>query len=161
MKTSAAKEGNPGAAFDKEATMKAIPRGILLLVIFTPAMAQIPNPKIYIAPAEGFESYLAAGITKKHVPAQIVTDEKEADYILKPTPVDQKTESTGSKITRCLFIYCAGIEGSNTVSVQLVDRKTSTAVWAYNVHKSGHKNFQSSAEACAKHLKNWLQHTGN
>ena len=30
----------------------------------------------------------------------------------------------------------------------------------YNVKKGGSSNFQSSAEACAKHLKNWLQHTG-
>jgi hypothetical protein len=30
----------------------------------------------------------------------------------------------------------------------------------YNVKKGGSSNFQSSAEACAKHLKNWRQHTG-
>ena len=59
-----------------------------------------------------------------------------------------------------LFAYCAGIEGSQTASVSLIDAKTKAVVWAYNVHKGGSSNFQSSAEACAKHLKNWLEHKG-
>jgi len=75
--------------------------------------------------------------------------------------VVEKPESTGGKIARCLFLYCIGIEGSNTVSVQLIDQKANAVLWAYNVKKAGHGNFQSSADACAKHLKRWLQHTGN
>jgi hypothetical protein len=55
---------------------------------------------------------------------------------------------------------CAGIEGSQTASVTLIDTKTNTVVWAYNVRKVGSSNFQSSAEACAKHLKEWLEHKG-
>ncbi len=122
--------------------------------------AQISNPKIYIAPQNGFETYLAGAFTKKGVPAQIVVAPEAADYILSPAPVQQKPESAGGKIARCLFAYCAGIEGSQTASVSLIDAKTKAIVWAYNVKKGGSSNFQSSAEACAKHLKNWLQHTG-
>jgi hypothetical protein len=122
--------------------------------------AQVSNPKIYIAPQNGFETYLAGAFTKKNVPAQIVTAPETADYILSPAPVQQKPESAGGKIARCLFAYCAGIEGSQTASVSLIDAKTKGIVWAYNVKKGGSSNFQSSAEACAKHLKNWLQHTG-
>jgi hypothetical protein len=122
--------------------------------------AQISNPKIYIAPQNGFETYLAGAFTKKSVPAQIVVEAEAADYILSPAPVQQKPESAGGKIARCLFAYCAGIEGSQTASVSLIDAKTKAIVWAYNVKKGGSSNFQSSAEACAKHLKNWLQHTG-
>ena len=124
------------------------------------AQAQIPNPKIYIAPQNGFESYLAGAFTKKNVPAQMVQTEEAADYILSPAPVEQKPESSAGKVARCLFAYCAGIEGSQTASVSLIDAKTKAIVWAYNVKKGGSSNFQSSAEACAKHLKNWLQHTG-
>jgi len=122
--------------------------------------AQIQNPKIYIAPQNGFETYLAGAFTKKSVPAQIVVAPDTADYILSPAPVQQKPETAGGKIARCLFAYCAGIEGSQTASVSLIDAKTNAIVWAYNVKKGGSSNFQSSAEACAKHLKNWLQHTG-
>ncbi|HUI76049.1 MAG TPA: hypothetical protein VLX32_13955 [Candidatus Acidoferrum sp.] len=133
----------------------------ILAVAFAPlAHAQNPNPKIYIAPQNGFESYLAGAFTKKNVPAQMVQTEEAADYILSAAPVQQKPESAGGKIARCLFVYCAGIEGSQTASVSLIDAKTKAVVWAYNVRKSGSSNFQSSAEACAKHLKNWLEHTG-
>src|SRR5882762_7321773 len=85
---------------------------------FTPSgHAQISNPKIYIAPQNGFETYLAGAFTKKSVPAQIVMEQEAADYILSPAPVQQKPESAGGKIARCLFAYCAGIEGSQTASV--------------------------------------------
>jgi len=136
---------------------------IAALAVFAPILnhAQTANPKIYIAPQNGFESYLAGAFTKKSVPAQVVQTEEAADYILTPAPVVQKPESAGGKIARCLFAYCAGIEGSQTASVSLVDTKTKAVVWAYNVKKGGSSNFQSSAEACAKHLKHWLEHTGN
>jgi hypothetical protein len=91
----------------------------------------------------------------------MVQTPEAADYILSAAPVEQKPESTGGKVARCLFAYCAGIEGSQTASVTLVDAKTNAVVWAYNVRKGGSSNFQSSAEACAKHLKHWLEHTGN
>ena len=125
------------------------------------SQAQTAYTKIYIAPDNGYESYLAGAFTKKSVPAQIVQTEEAADYILKPAPVEQKPESTGGKVARCLFAYCAGIEGSQTASVTLIDAKTKSVVWAYNVKKGGSSNFQSSAEACAKHLKQWLEHKGN
>jgi hypothetical protein len=133
---------------------------IIALALAPVGHAQISNPKIYIAPQNGFETYLAGAFTKKSVPAQIVIAPEAADYILSPAPVQQKPESAGGKIARCLFAYCAGIEGSQTASVSLIDAKTKAIVWAYNVKKGGSSNFQSSAEACAKHLKNWLQHTG-
>jgi hypothetical protein len=132
----------------------------LAFLVPTLGQAQMSYPKIYIAPQNGYESYLAGAFTKKNVPAQIVQTGEASDYILKAAPVEQKPESTGGKIARCMFAYCAGIEGSQTASVTLVDTKTNTVVWAYNVKKGGSSNFQSSAEACAKHLKEWLEHRG-
>jgi hypothetical protein len=151
--------------YTKEVSMKKLFGNAALLCILAFAVApfaraQTPNPKIYIAPQGGFESYLAGAFTKKNVPAQMIQTEEGADYILSPAPVEQKPESAGGKIARCLFAYCAGIEGSQTASVSLIDARTKAVVWAYNFHKGGSSNFQSSAEACAKHLKNWLEHTG-
>jgi hypothetical protein len=136
---------------------------IAILSVLAPIVsyAQATYPKIYIAPQNGYESYLAGAFTKKNVPAQMVQTEDTADYVLSPAPVEQKPESAGGKIARCLFAYCAGIEGSQTASVTLIDVKTKNVVWAYNVRKGGSSNFQSSAEACAKHLKNWLEHKGS
>jgi hypothetical protein len=134
---------------------------IVALMIFAPiSYSQTLNPKVYIAPQNGFESFLAGAFTKKNVPAQMVQTAEAADYILSAAPVQQKPETAGGKIARCLFAYCAGIEGSQTASVTLIDAKTKAVVWAYNVRKGGSSNFQSSAEACAKHLKNWLEHKG-
>ena len=136
---------------------------IAAFLVFVPVLAhsQTANPKIYIAPQNGFESYLAGAFTKKNVPAQMVQAPESADFILSAAPVQQKPESAGGKIARCLFASCAGIEGSQTASVSLVNTKTNAVVWAYNVRKAGSSNFQSSAEACAKHLKSWLEHKGN
>ena len=139
--------------------------GVLLAILSVPALSRtkpnatvvkVKQTKIYIQPQQGFETYIAAAFTKKHVPAVVVLDPKDANFVLSSTPVKVKTESTGSKITRCLFVYCIGMEGVQTVSVQLVDPKTKGLVWAYTVHKAAH-SYQSSAEAIAKHLKKFLE----
>jgi hypothetical protein len=109
--------------------------------------------KIYVAPQDGFETYIAAAFTKKHVAVTLVSDAEHADYVLEAAPIAHKPESTGSKVARCLFAYCAGIEGTESASVRLVDQKTKAIVWGYTVNK-GHQREQSLAEAIAKHMEN-------
>jgi len=113
------------------------------------------GPSIYVMPDNGFETNIIAALEKKHVPVQIVTEKTQADYVLTATSVEIHKESAGGKIARCLFAYCAGIDDSGDVSVQMVDSHTNTVVWGYNVAKQrANKNRQSMAEAIAKHLKN-------
>jgi len=114
------------------------------------------EPTIYIAPQNGFETYIAAAITKKHAPIAMTENRDEADYVLESVE-EAHEESTGGKIARCLFAYCAGIEGTSNASVQLMDQKTKHILWAYEVRKAGAHNQQSKAEAIAKHLKEWLE----
>jgi len=129
---------------------------VLMLVASLPSLAQL-RPTVYIAPQNGFETYLSAAIEKKSVPIDVVTDETQATYVLKPSAVEIKQESTGSKVTRCLFLSCAGIEDKGNVSVQLIETSSSKMVWAYSVNKQrGGKNEQSMAEAVAKHLKEFV-----
>ena len=111
------------------------------------------RPTLFITPAEdGFETYLAAAMMKKEVPVTLVTKADGATYILKASAVEIRQESTGSKVARCLFAYCAGIEDKGNTSVQL--EKGDTIAWSYAVNKGrGEKNRQSLAEAIAKHLK--------
>ena len=132
----------------------------LAISLATIAVAQTSRPSVYIEPQNGFETYLAAAMAKKHVPADIVTDATKATYVLKAAPVEIKQESTGGKIARCLFAYCAGIEDKGSVSVQLVEVGSSKMMWAYSVNKQrgGGKNQQSMAEAVAKHFKEFLEH---
>jgi hypothetical protein len=81
-----------------------------------------------------------------------------ATFTLKAAQLEIQKESTGSKVVKCLFAYCADIEDKASTSVQLVDQD-GTVVWSYAVNKGrGAKNRQSMAEAIAKHLKSEYFH---
>ena len=138
--------------------MKRVMLLFVLVACSLPSLAQITRPTVYIEPQNGFETFLAAAIAKKQAPVDVVTDPTKATYMLKAAPVEIKQESTGGKIARCLFAYCAGIEDKGNVSVQLIDASSSKMLWAYSVNKQrgGGKNQQSMAEAVAKHLKEFL-----
>jgi hypothetical protein len=136
----------------------------LLLAASLAAFAAEPQrPTIYIEPQNGFETYIAAAIAKKDVPLDVVIEQTKATYVLRSAPVEIKQESTGGKIARCLFAYCAGIEDKGNVSVQLIETGSSKMLWAYSVNKQrgGSKNQQSMAEAVAKHLKDFLSKKAN
>jgi hypothetical protein len=135
-------------------TYKCVAVTVLLFAVAFPCFAQA---KVYIQPDNGFETYVSAAFTKKHVPVVVVSEQDAATFILQPTPVDVKTESPGSKVARCLFLYCAGIQGEQTVSIQLINPRTKATVWAYTVRKYDAHAYQSSAEAIAKHLKQFLE----
>jgi hypothetical protein len=114
-----------------------------------------PTTSIFVTPDHGFETDIIAGLQKKSVPVVIVTDPAQADYTLSANEVQIHQESGASKVVRCLFAYCLGIEDSGNVSVQLVDNHINAIVWGYNVAKqNGQRNRQSMAEAIAKHLNN-------
>lgn len=133
----------------------------VLLVLFASSVsfAQLSRSTVYLEPQQGFETYLAAAFAKKGVPLDVVTDQTKATYVLKSAPVEIKQESTGGKIARCLFAYCAGIEDKGNVSVQLIEASSTKMLWAYSVNKQrgGSKNQQSMAEAVAKHCKEFLE----
>ena len=124
----------------------------LLLVILTALVAVEPTKlpagsKIYVAPGDGFDTFLSAALTKKKVPVTILADKDKADFIL-----EAASQSDKAGWARTVFM---GQTGSNEeASVRLLNAKTSEVVFAYAVHKrnSAHGK-QSSAEACAKHIK--------
>ena len=126
---------------------------ILMLCLLLVQSPQATKPTLYITPSEdNFEVYLAAAMTKKKVPVTVIKKAEEADLVLTTAGVEIQKQSTGSKIARCLFVYCAGIEDRGTTSVEVTHG--STVVWSYSVNKGrGQKNRQSLAEAIAKHLK--------
>jgi hypothetical protein len=139
--------------------MKKIGVLLVLVVASLSAAQQTSRPTVYLEPQQGFETHIAAAIAKKSVPVDVVTDKNKAIYILRSAPVEVKSESTGGKIARCLFAYCAGIEDKGNVSVQLIAASSTKMVWAYSVNKqrgaarTSSKNQQSMAEAVAKHSK--------
>ncbi len=116
-----------------------------------------PPAKIFIEPQAGFETYVTAAFFKKHVNATIARDKTDADYILRSGDFSTQEERSGlGKLARCAYAFCIGIDGMQTVSVELTNR-ANEVVWAYSVRKIGTASYQSSAEAIAKHLREFLK----
>jgi hypothetical protein len=113
------------------------------------ASATIPRgARVFIGPVEGgYDIYLAAAMHKKEVPIVIVTDRAKADFEL--SGVSQSEKAGWAKI-----VFWGDTSSREEASVKLVNLKTSTVVWGYNVSKGASaRGKQSSAESCAKHLK--------
>lgn len=105
---------------------------------------------VYITPMNGFEIYLAAAFANKKVPMQVVTRREDADYIL-----DGTAQSKKAGWSRIIFKGQTG--SAETASVELLDRAGNVR-WAYSVNKGNSVHGeQSSAEACAKHLKQAIE----
>jgi len=134
--------------------MKRVLLALAITFAAVNASAQAQKHMVYIEPTEdGFEVYLTAALHKKGVPVSVVSNRELAAFTLKAAEVQVEKQSTGSKVARCLFAYCAGIEDSASTSVTLVS-KEGIVEWSYSVNKGrGSKNRQSMAEAIAKHLK--------
>src|SRR2546430_6749932 len=82
-----------------------------------------PSASIFVQSTDdGFQTYIVAAIVKKKVPANLVDREELASLTLRAARVEVHEESTGSKVVKCLFAYCADIADKANTSVQLVDR---------------------------------------
>jgi hypothetical protein len=123
----------------------------LVVTTWTIALAAektIPEgSKVFIAPMGGFETYIKAAIEKKKVKVTIVEGRDRADFELTGSAESQKA-STAKKVIMLDW------HSKEQASIQLADIKSSEVIFAYSVHKaSSAHGKQSSAEACAKHLK--------
>jgi hypothetical protein len=111
------------------------------------SMKIVAGAKVYIAPMEGFESYLVAAFGKKKVQLIPVADQNQADYVIAGTSVDKK--AGWAKMA-----FMGNIHSDNAASITMTDRRTGAIVYAYAVDKkSTLHGQQTTAEACAKHLE--------
>lgn len=95
-----------------------------------------------------FGDAISAALVKKQVPVTVVTDPAKAQWTIKSVS-SQKEDSTGTKVAKMAF----GMGGGFTKfegTIQVIDNESSAVLYAYNVKKG---NFQSAAEAFAKHFK--------
>jgi hypothetical protein len=126
------------------------------LLALSPSWAQqtksIPaGAKVFLEPMGGFETYLKAAMTKKKVPLQIVEDKTQADFIITGNSESQKA-STAKKAIMWNF------HSNEDASINVSNVKTGEVVFAYEAHKdSSAHGQQSTAEACAKHLKDKIE----
>jgi len=106
-----------------------------------------PGSTVYITPMDGFESYLAAAFGKKKVQLVPVMEKEKADYLITGTSLDKK--AGWAKI-----VFMGNVHSDNAASITMSDSKTGAIVYAYAVDKkSTMHGQQTTAEACAKHLK--------
>ena len=104
--------------------------------------------KIFIAPMpDGFHDYLKAALEKKKVPVAVVEDKSKAEFEITGQSDTQKA-STAKKVIMWNW------RSNEEASIQVNNLETSATVFAYSVNKiSSAHGKQSTAEACAKHLK--------
>jgi hypothetical protein len=137
---------------------------LLALVLIASTAAAADRPLVYIEASEtldgsnardkakhvDFGSSIAAALLKKGVPVTVVTDGSKSQWTIKSVS-SQREDSTGTKVAKLAF---GGFGGGFTKfegSIQVIDNATSGVLYAYSVKKG---NFQSAAEAFAKHFKN-------
>ncbi len=167
---------NPQASPSNEPATAAVPQQNREPEATTVGNGEIGvGSRIVIAPMGGFETYFAAAIREKKVPIKLTLDRETAQFFV----VSTETEWHG-------FVYgsaggaswnqnggAAGHAASASstrgleASIMVIDAKTKDVVWAYEVHKSSHgallfgthaaRGQQSLAEACAKHLKEYIE----
>ncbi len=114
---------------------------------------QIPRgAKFFIAPiGAGFDIYLSAALQKKQVPITLISDPEKADFEL--SGVTESDKAGWAKI-----VFWGNTSTSEQASIKVVNLRTGTVVFGYNVNKgSSARGKQSSAEACAKHLKDKIE----
>jgi hypothetical protein len=97
-----------------------------LTLIFCAAVltaATVPKgAKLFIAPMEnGLDGFIAPEIIKKKIPVIVVTDEKEADYIM---------SGASAKADDKWYNTVFGGKDKNEGNVRLLDGKTKQMVWA-------------------------------
>ena len=114
----------------------------------TPAKPKIPaHSKVFLAPMEGFETYLRDAIKAKSVPLEVVTDKAQAQYEI-------TGHSTTVKASTAKKAIMWNWHSDEDAAISVSDLKSSEVVYAYEVHKqSSAHGKRSTAEACAKHLK--------
>jgi hypothetical protein len=117
-----------------------------------PADTRIPrNSKVYIAPMDGFEIYLAAAMRKKEVPIVMVTEPEFADFQIMGNH-DKKNAGWAKTI------FLGDARSTASASIQVVNMRTKVVVFADSSHRSSaNRGERSTAEKLAKYLKKKIE----
>jgi len=131
---------------------------VLIAVLAVPLFAKdddmakkIPaHSKIFLAPMGGFEQDLKTAIEKKKLPVELVPDRDKADFEITGTSETDKA-GTAKKVNLLNW------HSNEQAIITITEIKTGTVVYAYSVNKqSSAHGKRSTAEACAKHLKDQI-----
>ena len=110
------------------------------------------NAKVFVHPMQdGFDTYFKAALAKKKVPVVVVASREEADYEIKGASETQKAGAAKK-------IMLGSWHSDEQASISVAGIKSGEIVFAYSANKknSAHGK-QTTAEACAKHLKEAIE----
>jgi hypothetical protein len=109
------------------------------------------NSRVYIAPARGFEQYLAAAFRKKSVPLLIVVNREDADFEI--TATHDKEDASFARTYEWGLLH-----GSADASIQIVNLRTGVVVFADSSSRViAWRGERSTAEKLAKYLKRRME----
>jgi hypothetical protein len=127
---------------------------VAVFVCFAALSAPKPIPKgakVFVAAMNGYETYIKAAIQKKKLSLVIVEQRDQADFEISGSAESQKAGAAKK-------IIMLDWHSTEQASVRVTNLKSSDVVFAYSVHKaSSAHGKQSSAEACAKHIKDAIE----
>jgi len=144
--------------------MKRILGSLILFAQFASMAGAADQPRVFIAANEtvdasnakdkakqvDFGAAIGAAFLKKEVPVVVMTDQSKAQWTIRSVS-SQKEDSTGTKVAKLaiLGVFSGGFTKFEGI-IQVIDNESSAVLYAYSVKKG---NFQSAAEAFAKHFK--------
>jgi len=108
--------------------------------------------KVFVNPMpDGFDTYLKTAFEKKKVPLVVVSSRDEADYEIKGVSDTQKAGAAKK-------IMLGSWHSDEQASISVSSIRSGEVVYAYSANKknSAHGK-QTTAEACAKHLKETIE----
>ena len=137
--------------------------GALLVAVLTlwgaagaaqaPSSAKLgPGAKVFLhTMPDDFHNYLKAAFTKKKVPVVVVDTKDEAEFEIKGSSESQKAGAAKK-------IFLGSWHSDEQASISVANLASGEVVFAYSANKknSAHGK-QTTAEACAKHLKEHVE----
>jgi hypothetical protein len=111
-----------------------------------------PGAKVFVHPmSDGFDTYIKEALVKKKVPVVVVDTSDQAQFEIKGTSETQKAGAAKK-------IFMGNWHSDEQASISVTSVQSGEIVYAYSANKknSAHGK-QTSAEACAKHLKEAIE----
>jgi hypothetical protein len=116
------------------------------------ASALRPGAKVFVASMpDDFDNYFKAALEKKKVPVVVVASREEAQFEIKGSSETQKAGAAKK-------IMLGSWHSDEQASISVTSIESGEIVFAYSANKknSAHGK-QTTAEACAKHLKETME----
>jgi hypothetical protein len=111
-----------------------------------------PGARVYVAEmADGFHDYFKEALQRKNVPLTVVGSKAEAEFEITGSSETQKAGAAKK-------VFLGSWHSDEQASISVAHIASGEVVFAYSANKKNSaRGKRTSAEACAKHLKEQLE----